>query len=73
MVDMVSVGQYYKHTGNANKERQTTMTTIQKTALELMAEKNLGALIVSGYGWVWPHHIRESVAVAKAVVSQLSK
>lgn len=34
------------------------MTDIQKRALALMAEQNIGCLLVKGFGWVWPTHIR---------------
>lgn len=36
----------------------TNMTAIQRRALALMAEENIGCLIVQGFGWVWPTHVR---------------
>jgi hypothetical protein len=36
----------------------TTMTYTQRHALALMAEQNIGCLIVKGFGWVWPTHVR---------------
>lgn len=44
------------------------MTTIQKLALAIMAEENIGAIIVNGYGWVWPEQVRSSEEVAYAVI-----
>ena len=49
------------------------MTSIQKIALQLMAEENLGAVIVAGFGWVFPVNVRNSQEVAFAVVATLSK
>ncbi len=49
------------------------MKTIQRIALHLMAEENIGALLVKGFGWVFPCRVRESVAVAEAVVARLSR
>ena len=34
------------------------MTSIQRRALSLMAEQSIGCLIVKGFGWVWPTHLR---------------
>lgn len=34
------------------------LTITQKTALNAMAKNNTGALIVAGFGWVFPTHIR---------------
>jgi hypothetical protein len=34
------------------------MSDTQKAALALMREKNLGAVVVRGFGYVWPTHIR---------------
>ncbi len=52
---------------------ETKMTTIQRIALNLMAEDNIGALLVKGYGYVFLCHIRASEEVAFAVVEKLSK
>lgn len=49
------------------------LTTIQKIALYLMEEENLGAVLVAGFGFVFPVHVRQNVAVAEAVVARLSK
>ncbi len=49
------------------------MTDAQKTALNLMAAENTGAILVKGYGWVWPHDIRDSEAVALAVIDRYAK
>lgn len=46
------------------------MTALQRLALRAMSDRNLGAL-VTRYGWTWPHHVRESEEVAKAVLDAL--
>ncbi len=46
------------------------MTQIQKQALKMMAEKNIGA-IVTRFGYTWPCDIRESEEKAAAVVARL--
>lgn len=57
------------------------MTEIQKQALTLMAEQNIGAIQVKGFGWVFPTHIRNdygrfgeerAVGAAKGIVRQLA-
>lgn len=56
------------------------MTNIQKEALELMAEQNIGAMPVKGFGWIFPTHLRNdgdrfgeerAIEAAKGVVRQL--
>lgn len=56
------------------------MTQIQRQALRLMAEQNIGAMPVKGFGWIFPTHIRndygrfgedEAIAVAEEIVRQL--
>jgi hypothetical protein len=56
------------------------MTQIQKQALRLMAEQNIGCLLVKGFGWVWPTNIRNdygrfgeeaAIHVAEEVVRRL--
>lgn len=42
----------------------------QRTALGIMRERNLGA-VLTVIGWVWPHQIRESEQAALAVVEVL--
>ena len=58
------------------------MNTTQRLALNLMAEGSHGALLVAGFGWVFPTHIRDyrdakgqdrAKAIAEAVVAKLSK
>lgn len=49
------------------------MTTIQKIALHVMNDRNLGAVLVAGHGWVFPCHIRNSVEVAYAAVVAMAK
>lgn len=49
------------------------MTTIQKIALHIMTDENIGAVLVAGHGWVFPCHIRKSIEVAQAVVETLAK
>jgi hypothetical protein len=51
----------------------TTLTATQKTALRMMGEENLGAILVQGLGWVWPQDIRDSEKTAEAVVARLQK
>lgn len=46
------------------------LTATQKTALELMRERNLGA-VLTGLGWVWPQGIRKSDDAALAVIEAL--
>ena len=56
------------------------MTDIQKQALRLMEEQNIGCLLVKGFGWVWPTNIRNdgdrfgeerAVEAARGVIRQL--
>lgn len=56
------------------------MTSIQKQALHLMMEENIGCLIVAGFGWVWPTDIRNdfgrfgednAIRAARLVVEKL--
>jgi hypothetical protein len=51
----------------------TTLTATQKTALRMMGEENLGAILIKDFGWVWPEDIRNSEEAAKAVVARLQK
>ena len=46
------------------------MGQAQRTALGLMREQNLGA-VLTGLGWVWPNTVRQSEAAALAVVEVL--
>lgn len=48
-----------------------TVGRTQRTALWLMREQNLGAVLTSGLGWVWPQQIRESEQAALAVLEVL--
>lgn len=57
------------------------MTSIQKQALGLMAEQNIGCMVVKGFGWVWPTNIRNdfgrfgednAIQVAELIVEKLS-
>jgi len=48
------------------------MTATQREALAKMYDKNLGAVLVNGYGWVWPQMIRESNEVAVAVLARIA-
>lgn len=34
------------------------MTNIQRQALRMMEAENLGTILIKGFGWVWPTHIR---------------
>lgn len=56
------------------------MTEIQRHALRLMADENIGAMPVKGFGWIFPTHIRNdygrfgedrAIAVAEEIVRQL--
>lgn len=56
------------------------MTQIQKQALRLMAEQNIGAMPVAGFGWIFPTHIRNdygrfgedrAIQVAEEIVRRL--
>jgi hypothetical protein len=56
------------------------MTEIQKQALRLMDEQNVGCLLVKGFGWVWPTNLRNdggrfgeerAIEAAHGVVRQL--
>lgn len=46
------------------------MTQTQRTALALMWDRNLGAVLTS-FGWTWPTAVRQSEAVALAVIEAL--
>lgn len=46
------------------------MNATQQRALELMNERNAGAVLAGGR-WVWRHTVRESVAAAADVVRVL--
>ncbi|MCA9414170.1 MAG: hypothetical protein KC944_23355 [Candidatus Omnitrophica bacterium] len=35
------------------------MTQVQKDALQAMANRNIGAVLISGFGWVFPTHVRD--------------
>jgi len=48
------------------------MGEIQKQALKMMAEQNIGA-VITRFGWTWPHHVEESEEKAQAVISRLSQ
>jgi hypothetical protein len=56
------------------------MTNIQRHALELMEQENLGCLLVKSFGWVWPTNIRNdhgrfgeerAIKAAEAIVKKL--
>jgi hypothetical protein len=49
------------------------MSDAQRLALELMADRSIGALLVLGLGWVWPDNIRQSEATAERVLDVLRK
>jgi len=49
------------------------MSEVQRLALETMADRSIGALLVLGLGWVWPENVRQSDAVAERVLDVLGK
>lgn len=49
------------------------MSDTQHLALELMADRSIGALLVLGLGWIWPENIRQSENVAERVLDVLRK
>ena len=46
------------------------MATIQRIALQIMYEENIGAVLVPVHGWVFPEHVRRNEDVAHAVVAR---
>jgi hypothetical protein len=49
------------------------MSEIQRKAIREMAERGIGALLVMGFGWVWPQNIRDSEQAARRVLDMLVK
>ena len=58
------------------------MTRTQKIALAMMADRNIGSILVQGFGWVWPTNIRndggqfgkvKAQVVAERIVAKLMK
>ncbi len=49
------------------------MNEIQRKALREMAERGIGAMLVLGFGWVWPETIRNSEQAARRVLDMLIK
>lgn len=47
------------------------MSEIQKQALKIMADKNIGAIITK-FGWTWPETCRNNEDAAKEVVKKLT-
>jgi hypothetical protein len=47
------------------------MSDTQRQALEAMADRSIGALLVFGLGWVWPEHVRQNEAIAERVLDVL--
>lgn len=57
------------------------MTEIQRQALRMLDDQNIGCLLVAGFGWVWPTDIRNdfdrygeqrAIDAADAVVTKLT-
>ena len=49
------------------------MSEIQRKALQELAARGIGALLVMGFGWVWPQTIRDSEQAARRVLDMLIK
>ncbi len=47
------------------------MTDTQLNALQEMYNRNIGAIAVKGYGWVFPQHIRDNAKLAGCVLAKL--
>jgi hypothetical protein len=52
---------------------ENAMSEIQRKALREMAERGIGAMLVMGFGWVWPQTIRDNEQAARRVLDMLIK
>ena len=51
--------------------KHNPMTSDQKQALRMMADRNIGAMVTK-YGWTWPETVRNNEDAAGEVIRILS-
>lgn len=79
------MGRITKAEHDAISERayaRAILATLQKKALVAMAKDNTGALLVAGFGWVFPTHVRndrgaftteQNIDLCEKVINLLTK